>query len=453
MRFVKINSDSHPENTKHSDNTHRDTALKSAVDTPCKEGSGKAMHFLKDVYKNIWEGAAKGVSFVLKKYREADRRTTSAIVGGACALSMVLLFNTFFAFGYNAFLQGKELGCVSDMKVANACIEEINAEFAEYMSGEPFIDGKVTYAPVIAVKSRFVPRAELKENIKSTSYAMVKASSVVINGKVRLALESESEANTALDTALKAYVTDDTDRAFFGEKVEIINQYVPSALLMDSDSAAERINAYTTVISSDTVSYEQTVPFTEEIRNDDTMYQGNEKIIRKGSNGTNVVTENIERRDGEIVNREVVETNVATAPVMQLRVVGTKYRPPHVGTGSFIRPYYGTVSSRFGSRRSGTHSGVDFSGRTGDPIKAADAGKVIFAGWSGGYGNVVKIDHGNGYITYYAHCKRLYVKEGDIVSKGKVIAAVGSTGNSTGPHLHFEIRQGDTALDPMKYVD
>ncbi len=445
MRFVKINSVSRITESKDSE----DIKLNTSTDST----GASVKKVIADAYKYMSRIVSKGSAFIGRKYREADRRLTNAFVGGVSALLAVVLFNTFFSFGYDAFLMGKEIGHVADMKIAPACIEEINTEFADAVSGEDIITGTVTYAPVIISKAKFTDRAELKENIKSTSYAMVKASSIVINGKTRFALASEDEANGVLDTVLKSYVTEDTDRAYFGEKVEVLNQYVPSVLMTDSSAAAEYLNAYTTVISTDTVTYEKIVPFTEEVKNDDTMYQGNEKILRKGINGTNIITESIERRDGEEVGREVVETSVASAPVMQLRAVGTKYRPAHVGTGTFIRPYYGTVSSRFGSRRSGSHSGVDFSGRRGDPIKAADAGKVIFAGRSGGYGNMIKIDHGNGYITYYAHCSSLYVKEGDIVTKGKVIASVGSTGNSTGPHLHFEIRRGDTALDPMKYVD
>lgn len=452
MRFVKINSGSDTTEAKDTIETPLNTYTDSS-DELADEVQSNNGYFLTAAYKYVSKGAARGISFVADKYRKADRRTVTALFGAVSALAAVLLFNTFFSFGYNAFLQGKEIGYVADREIAEACVEEINSEFAEYVSGEDIISGVVTYAPAISGKNTFTDNAQLKENIKSTSYAMVKASSVVINGKVRLALASDNEAQTALDTVLKAYTTEDTEKVFFGEKVEVLSQYVPSALMTDSETALRRIEAYTTVISNETVSYEQTVPFTEEVKNDDTMYQGNEKILRRGANGTNIVTENIERRDGEVVNREIVETAVAAAPVMQLRAVGTKYRPAHIGTGSFIRPYYGKISSRFGSRRSGTHSGVDFSGRTGDPIKAADAGKVIFAGWSGGYGNVVKIDHGNGYITYYAHCSALYVKKGDTVTKGKVIAAVGSTGNSTGPHLHFEIRQGDKAVDPMEYVD
>ncbi|MBE9013859.1 M23 family metallopeptidase, partial [Pseudanabaenaceae cyanobacterium LEGE 13415] len=88
----------------------------------------------------------------------------------------------------------------------------------------------------------------------------------------------------------------------------------------------------------------------------------------------------------------------------------------------------------------------------GHPILAADRGTVIFAGWYGGYGNSVILDHGNGITTMYAHAQELYVSEGETVERGKTIAATGSTGLSTGPHLHFEVRENGEPVDPMNYL-
>ena len=128
------------------------------------------------------------------------------------------------------------------------------------------------------------------------------------------------------------------------------------------------------------------------------------------------------------------------------------------GTGRMLYPTYGSITSRFGwrshpilgSRR--FHAGLDFGASHGTTIRAADSGVVIFAGWYGGYGNAVVIDHGDGISTLYAHSSRLYVTEGQVVRKGKPIAAVGSTGLSTGPHLHFEVRLNGKPVDPLAYL-
>ncbi len=128
------------------------------------------------------------------------------------------------------------------------------------------------------------------------------------------------------------------------------------------------------------------------------------------------------------------------------------------GTGRLSYPSQAPISSSFGWRMHPIlgyrrfHSGTDFGAGMGSPIRAANAGRVIFAGRQGGYGNTVIIDHGEGITTLYGHASELYVKEGDQVAKGQAIAAVGSTGLSTGPHLHFEVRLNGEPQNPMNYL-
>lgn len=122
---------------------------------------------------------------------------------------------------------------------------------------------------------------------------------------------------------------------------------------------------------------------------------------------------------------------------------------------SLIRPVSGTITSRFGagsSLRRSSHTGLDIATSTGTPIKAAASGTVTFSGYKGSYGNMIVINHGNGVQTYYGHCSKLYVSAGTTVSQGQTIATVGSTGNSTGPHLHLEVRVNGVAYDPQNYV-
>ena len=118
-----------------------------------------------------------------------------------------------------------------------------------------------------------------------------------------------------------------------------------------------------------------------------------------------------------------------------------------------IKPVSGTITSRFGARSSGTHKGLDIATATGTTIAAAAGGTVTFSGWDTyGLGYCVKINHGNGVETVYGHCSKLYVKSGQKVSRGEAIAAVGSTGNSTGSHLHLEIKLNGVAQNPQLYL-
>lgn len=127
-------------------------------------------------------------------------------------------------------------------------------------------------------------------------------------------------------------------------------------------------------------------------------------------------------------------------------------------SGKMVLPSLGPITSHFGSRfhpvlgYSRFHAGTDFGAAHGSPIRAAESGVVIMSGWYGGYGNTVIIDHGGGLTTLYGHASRLDVYEGDTVKKGDTIAAIGTTGLSTGPHLHFEVRRGGEPVEPLDFM-
>lgn len=125
---------------------------------------------------------------------------------------------------------------------------------------------------------------------------------------------------------------------------------------------------------------------------------------------------------------------------------------------TFLRPTNGRVSSEYGKRihpitgAAGFHTGIDLASSSGTPIKSSKSGTVVFSGWQNGYGNTVIVDHGGGYQTLYAHCSSLKVSKGQKVTRGETIALVGSTGNSTGPHLHFEVRKDGKHQNPRNYI-
>ena len=138
--------------------------------------------------------------------------------------------------------------------------------------------------------------------------------------------------------------------------------------------------------------------------------------------------------------------------------LGVKTPGGIVGTGTMASPVNGQITGDFGWRQHPIlktqkfHAGADFAVPQGTPIQAADRGAVIFAGWYGGYGNAVILDHGSGITTLYAHASQLYVTDGQSVQKGQTIAAVGSTGFSTGPHLHFEVRLNGEPTNPRAFL-
>ena len=179
---------------------------------------------------------------------------------------------------------------------------------------------------------------------------------------------------------------------------------------------------------------------------------GEEKVLSQGTPGLEERTDRVTYTMGQEQSRENMSRNrLAQATPTQV-AVGTA-QGVEGAKGRFLWPLRGRITSPFGGRQifggENFHRGLDIAAPSGTPIAASAGGQVIWAGPKGTYGNLVKIDHGNGFTTYYAHCSELLVQEGDQVTQGQTIALVGSTGRSTGPHCHFELLWQDELLDPQ----
>jgi len=207
-----------------------------------------------------------------------------------------------------------------------------------------------------------------------------------------------------------------------------------------------------TVQTIETAEYDQSIPYTITYENTEARYKGEQSVKSKGIDGKRKVVAKIVRNNGIEVQRTELSSVVAFEPVAQVVLVGTKKLPPLVGTGTFINPTRGVITSRFGTRWGRLHEGIDIGVPTGTSVRAADGGTVIFSGRDGGYGYVLRINHGGNRVTVYAHCSKLLVKKGEKVFQGQQIALSGNTGSSTGPHLHFEIRINGRPVNPSKYL-
>lgn len=162
----------------------------------------------------------------------------------------------------------------------------------------------------------------------------------------------------------------------------------------------------------------------------------------------------------KMIDADKAEADALVAELQKSKTVSSSSTSTYSGgVLAWPVPGYGRITSPFGYRNhpiSGSykmHTGIDIgtSGAT-PPIVAANGGTVIYSGWKGGYGKAIMIDHGGGIVTLYAHCSSLHVSKGASVSRGQTIANVGSTGNSTGPHLHFEVRQDGAYKNPLNYL-
>lgn len=295
----------------------------------------------------------------------------------------------------------------------------------------------------------------------------------------------------------------------FGEKIEISETYLPSNLVASLDEAKADVtgevakDAVCEVAAGDTLSGiasryglttqeliavnnlsgedavirpgdvlsvkvaepKLTVLYTnqeyyEEDYKADTIYKENSEwytnksqVIQTGSPGHRRVIALVNYRDDAVQSREIVKQETTVEAVPEIIEVGTK-NPP-----TYIWPVYGRLSSGFGGRKapkagaSTYHKGIDIAVATGTSVMATSGGKVTAAGWQSGYGYVVYIDHGGGVTSRYGHLSKVLVKVGQSVSQGDVIARSGNTGNSTGPHLHFEIRVNGNAVSPLSYLN
>ena len=204
--------------------------------------------------------------------------------------------------------------------------------------------------------------------------------------------------------------------------------------------------------------YLEDVPFDIAYTDTADLYKGDYKVTSPGAYGTADIMANATYVNGTETERTILSTVVLRQPVTEQRLQGTTERPSWYPTGTFRWPASGRLTSTFGGRSSPggigstNHKGIDIAASRGTPIYAADGGTVIYAGWMGGYGYLVQIDHGNGFVTYYAHNSSLLVSVGEHVYKGQQIARMGATGAATGSHCHFEVHVNGVARNPLNYL-
>ncbi len=180
---------------------------------------------------------------------------------------------------------------------------------------------------------------------------------------------------------------------------------------------------------------------------DGDMYIGESEVIQEGQSGTHTVTDLVTYKGETEYEREQLQETVHVAAVAQVVRRGTKSKP------TYMYPCTNwPITSRFGYRWGRLHAGTDVGVPTGTTVRASRAGQVTVAGWLGGYGNCVMIDHGDGVVTVYGHLSEVTVSVGEYVDQGERVALSGNTGRSTGPHLHFEIRINGSPVDPEPYL-
>lgn len=343
----------------------------------------------------------------------------------------------FLVSGYALEVDGVEVGVLKTKEDVEAIISEIKQPY-EDMAKEGTDIKDISIVENIQVVKREVPLNKIKEKEDLYNHLLTGSEEI----KTHMVEVGESFwtiakiYNLSVDELEAANPDKNPEKLQIGDEVKLI---VPKSVL--------------TVATVLEVEYTENINYETEIEYDDTMYKNQKKTKINGSNGERKVLAEETKHNGILVDKDIVKEEVITNPVTEVIVKGTKEVPKTVATGTFLMPTRGRVSSRYGMRSGRMHSGLDIAAPIGTAIKAADGGKVIYSGSNrSGYGKMVEIDHGNGFITRYAHCSKLLVSVGDKIYKGQHIANVGNTGRSTGPHLHFEVLKNGKNYNPSNYV-
>ena len=445
----------------------------------------------------------------LKKYRRQILRSAVYFVAGGVLIVGLIAYVTDYEYAYN----GRTLGVVKEqtdvLEILDLVSEELSMEYGSNIHIDPETD--ISFKPVISYGRDIDKMDDVLQKFTYMGDIQATAYAIMVDGERMAIVESEKIAQSILDSILTSYLKDDdTEYEYvgFAEDVKIepysttlANVSSKSAALKKFKNGGQAEETYK-VVSGDTIygicnkldlTFKELKAMNPDLDMDDTLHIGDKFVIKKevplltvetvevstfaesidyevvykesssyyigdqvvsraGKKGKARVTARLTKQNGKTVEREDLKTVVITEPVDKIIVKGTKVPPPKKGTGTFIRPVNVGVYRGWGMRWGRMHYGLDYAASTGTSIYASDGGTVTTAGWHGNYGYYIKIDHGGGFTTLYAHCSKLLVKVGDKVYQGQRIGLVGNTGRSTGPHCHFEIFKYGKNVNPSNYV-
>ena len=445
---------------------------------------------------------------------ERHRLHPAMFLGLGCTLAVVIALCSVYTVGTTVTYDGEVIGAVESQSTAEAARSRLE-HITTRTLGETFTidDSLIQYSSSLLRRQDVVDEDTFEEDLSEEIGLVTPAYCLYVDGE-RIGATPYEGALEELMEQMKAAVTNaDTVSCSFAEEVEIKEEYVSTDEIMNLGYLAEILYSTKTaevtyeVKKGDTWSeiaeehgltskellalnpgydtnklqigevltlsasvpyltmtvvqrerYVDEVMYDIEYTDTANLYKGDYKVTSAGQYGAADVVATVTYVNGEETERTVLSSVTLREPVTEQRLRGTKERPTWHPTGTFRWPVSGRITSYFGGRKSPggigstNHKGIDIAAPRGTPVYAADGGTVTYAGWMSGYGYLVRIDHGNGYVTYYGHNSSLTVSVGQHVYKGQQIARVGSTGNSTGNHCHFEVRYNGVAKNPLNYL-
>lgn len=335
---------------------------------------------------------------------------------------------------YAIQVNSRKIAVLASMEEAQTVLDEVAAYYQT--NGSEIIS--VSYAETVEI-------AEIQEE-EPELMQVADAVTMIITGTKEPKTYTVVEGDNFWDISVKCGMSVD-------ELIASNPNADPDHLKIGSVLNLYEVKPYVHLTITEQLTATENIDFNVTYEETNTLYKGEFQVKVSGEYGKREVTKEIIKENGVVVSETEVASQIVSEPKSQVTLKGTKSLSTLVGTGSFSSPMgHLEISSGYGSRGGGRHNGVDLRNPKGTSIYVVDDGVVTFSGYKGSFGNLVRVSHGNGIETWYAHCDSLLVSIGDVVRKGDKIATVGMTGRATGYHLHFEVRKNGVPQNPMNYL-
>lgn len=434
------------------------------------------------------------------------------LLGLSCLVILLLagiyLYNNKIT-AYAVVIDGQEKFWVKDCEEVNELVSELTREHEELYSKKFEIDNKIEFKKVSSKGKLISKKTKIKEVLKECVHYKVNASTIKVNGKNIAYLNSKDEAEEILERLKNENKTIDEGEKLLSleleEDVEVVEEIVNSKDIISAEKAWDLITMGTEdpqkyvikegdslwLIARRNDMYVDDILKANKLEEDDILSLGQEltlvkmkpyinviakiegekdekipfetkvivdnnsnsaiKVKQVGQAGSRHISYVATVRNGIVEDKEIVTEKILKKAVDRIVIKGNRVVQvaSRGGGGILDWPVFGTITQYYKGRR---HTGLDIASKRGTPIKAAERGVVTSASYRGNYGYFIIVDHGNGIVTRYAHCDSFKAKVGQNVAKGEVIAYLGNTGRSTGPHLHFEVLVNGSFKNPLSYL-
>lgn len=360
----------------------------------------------------------------------------------------IWVFFIFFTFGTGIYYNGRQIAVTANEKDCAKAINSVNATIASHNAKS--VTSYFKIFPVLTLRNNISNFRDTCDSLLLCSPDLVRGCTVYSDNIPVFTAKNRNIAEAVVQKHISE--TSASQNARITTNLTYGTNIVPKNEISDSEkcfallSGNENVNIVSVVNETDTLS----IPFDTQTMQDPDLYIGESVTVTEGKAGMQQVRSEATYKNGAKQSEIILSRQVISQPVS--RIIRTGIKPKDILVTGVFYPLEGVISSPYGKRWGRMHEGIDIAVAEGTPVIAAEGGKVTYAGELGGYGNFIKIDHGNGIETAYAHLSTIQVTTGQIVSANTQIALSGNTGRSTGPHLHFEIVKDSVPLNPDLYL-